>query len=577
MAVRFSDFIAARSAGTIDGSDVVAIKAGATVKVDGDDVATVAGVVPARVPALGSTASDNTTNINAALALGGTVVIPEGEWEIDDSININVPGSRLIGGGVTYFGATAGISRLIQTTGDTPIIRIGTGVDGINIESLSLVHETQQTSSDTDGYGIVMTGICSQHSYRNLFIEKCSIGIGIEQTGNSTLFASTLDNVRVNTFTITGIDLRNYEGGGTGVVANNIYLNASGVTVAEAPLRVTRGFDYSLTGLHCEDYKGRAAIELFNCKGLQLTGTHLERAVASSTGDGLGFIRVLDSVLSNVSIDGLTIYDSDVLSADVTSYYVIHSAQASTNVCYLTARRITVDATTTVTAATFKTLRFDSASDSSAAWVQNAAMAAGTLGFDATPARLVRQFNQLGSALNIPGVTARSSSVIAWDSFQRTALGKSDSGHTWTAQTGTPAITASAYVGGQAVIDPGRIGVDLSATMSNFVAFTGLVFRVVDASNFLNVDMSTTAVTLRKYVAGTASTLASASLAMASGDVARLRIVARGAFIQVFADGHRLFTHTLTGGDETTYGSATPLGIRTSGAGAMSDFVVAMA
>jgi hypothetical protein len=38
MAVRFSDFIAARSAGTIDGSDVVAIKAGATVKVDGDTV-----------------------------------------------------------------------------------------------------------------------------------------------------------------------------------------------------------------------------------------------------------------------------------------------------------------------------------------------------------------------------------------------------------------------------------------------------------------------------------------------------------------------------------------------------------
>jgi hypothetical protein len=38
MAVRFSDFIAARSAGTIDGSDVVAIKAGATVRVDGDTV-----------------------------------------------------------------------------------------------------------------------------------------------------------------------------------------------------------------------------------------------------------------------------------------------------------------------------------------------------------------------------------------------------------------------------------------------------------------------------------------------------------------------------------------------------------
>jgi hypothetical protein len=50
MAVRFSDFIAARSAGTIDGSDVVAIKAGATVRVDGDDVATVAGVAAAYAP-----------------------------------------------------------------------------------------------------------------------------------------------------------------------------------------------------------------------------------------------------------------------------------------------------------------------------------------------------------------------------------------------------------------------------------------------------------------------------------------------------------------------------------------------
>ena len=77
----------------------------------------------------------------------------------------------------------------------------------------------------------------------------------------------------------------------------------------------------------------------------------------------------------------------------------------------------------------------------------------------------------------------------------------------------------------------------------------GLAFRVVDASNFITVDVNpaTTSAYVRKVVAGTASTVASASgLSITTGQTVLLKVVVVGSLLQVYLDGTLIITTTVS-------------------------------
>lgn len=84
----------------------------------------------------------------------------------------------------------------------------------------------------------------------------------------------------------------------------------------------------------------------------------------------------------------------------------------------------------------------------------------------------------------------------------------------------------------------------------------GICLRAVDGDSYLAVSRASGAVKIHKLAAGTATELATAAVTVPNGTWAKLRAVILGNGIYVYLDGILALSHTLTGGDETTYVSA---------------------
>jgi hypothetical protein len=171
--------------------------------------------------------------------------------------------------------------------------------------------------------------------------------------------------------------------------------------------------------------------------------------------------------------------------------------------------------------------------------------------------------------------------LVAWDTFDRAdgGLGTSDSGHTWTkfdASTawevsGNRARKLAGAAGAGHVIDPGVSNVDVE--MSSVGG--RLVFRYIDASNHLYLVRTSSIFELRKVDGGSVTGLGSSPYTASMPSEVRMRVKANGTFIQCWADGVLIISHTLAGGDATKYLSATPVGFHQSGnPHSVDDFVV---
>ena len=167
--------------------------------------------------------------------------------------------------------------------------------------------------------------------------------------------------------------------------------------------------------------------------------------------------------------------------------------------------------------------------------------------------------------------------LLAWDDFDRpdsTTLGTAPSGQAWVGggaigiDTGTARPTTTGVQ--VAWLDCGAADVDVEADLlwaSN--PGIGLMFRVVDASNFLLLTSETAGganLRLYKLVAGTATQLATAAastLVTVDGQYHRFRAICRGAKIMCFLDDVVAFSYTLAAGaEQTSFLSPTKAGLR---------------
>lgn len=124
----------------------------------------------------------------------------------------------------------------------------------------------------------------------------------------------------------------------------------------------------------------------------------------------------------------------------------------------------------------------------------------------------------------------------------------SDGAATWTVQVGTFNVASNQASSGSsggldhATLEAACADCEVSVTIrTNSANSRGVVLRWVDTSNYLLVDQSATALRLRKRVAGSTTTVASAVVTGAVGD--RIRVVAVGNQVTV----HR----TPNGGSES--------------------------
>ncbi len=164
--------------------------------------------------------------------------------------------------------------------------------------------------------------------------------------------------------------------------------------------------------------------------------------------------------------------------------------------------------------------------------------------------------------------------VYAWTTFPQAdgALAATEIGNKpWTTLHGTMTVLsnkakASALDGsnrGSATVD---IGTPDFLVEQDFVMtyLGGFIFRVVDSSNYLRCYWYNNLFQIHKVVAGTPTLLvSSAGIAMTTGPTYHLALRVNGPHIEANINGTDALTYTLTGGDETTFGAGTKVGIYT--------------
>lgn len=118
-------------------------------------------------------------------------------------------------------------------------------------------------------------------------------------------------------------------------------------------------------------------------------------------------------------------------------------------------------------------------------------------------------------------------------------------GEVWTVNNGTLDIQSSkarptAGAGTSwATIDTGFADIDLGITLTYHSDLDGVIFRVLDASNYIRMQVNSTAdqVALIKNVAGSESNIGSWSVAVTPGETADFRVFAVGSRIEVHVNG----------------------------------------
>lgn len=168
-------------------------------------------------------------------------------------------------------------------------------------------------------------------------------------------------------------------------------------------------------------------------------------------------------------------------------------------------------------------------------------------------------------------------SVVAWDDFDRpdnVDLVASDSGHAWgewdtangwTIASGraTPTGTGSS----QAYVESGASDGAVAARLKYGGGLIGVIYRGVDASNFLWVDVNGgTSLRLMKREAGSNSSLVIEAVTLATDETYELTVkFVSDKIVATVRDlsGQQIgvATHTLSAGDQTTFGSATLCGL----------------
>lgn len=181
--------------------------------------------------------------------------------------------------------------------------------------------------------------------------------------------------------------------------------------------------------------------------------------------------------------------------------------------------------------------------------------------------------------------------MVAWDTFNRAdgAIGTADSGQSWTAYNGGTWSVSSNLLG---VAESNTRVVALDSTVSDGAAemsfsigagsLVGVVFRLADASNYLMLEVSSSAFRIQKRDSGSNTLLTSGSaVSLSSSEVYRLTVrfigdAVAGELRDMSGRSRATVTHTLSGADQTKYGSNTRHGLLTFNASAarFDNFVV---
>jgi hypothetical protein len=307
--------------------------------------------------ARGDGRADDVDPLQRAIDHHADVHLPAGVYRLSRPLDLTERwGRRLSGAGQTADVASPGgfeqgrmslASTLLLDFDDAPVLRLAGS--GHNIERLCLMAKSRQPRGAEKSYGIEINNV-SRSRLTDLRIFNCATGIGIPQRPGSRearanwMFDTAIANIDINAFARCGLDLRNFEGGGTGVMLSQIYMNNTADKKVGGDVHDADHFilgrnwaEYVMQAVHCEWTRCRdIPIKLHNAT-VAIAGLHCE---------GLRFAENVESVIhlegghGGLTLDAGQLYDCRIEGGPSAAPLPLLATAAKTTRARLSAIRI---------------------------------------------------------------------------------------------------------------------------------------------------------------------------------------------------------------------------------------------
>ncbi|MGF9662372.1 glycosyl hydrolase family 28-related protein [Arthrobacter crystallopoietes] len=276
------------------------------------------GAIPDGSMASG-TGTDNTESFRRALADGRPVYVPPGTYRI--TAGLRVAAQQL-------FGAGPGLSTLMQTSVNEPVLIASSG--GTRIADLRLTHFSlpPDTISVPDGVGIRCVRLGDMSVIERVAIYNCTSGVysyeSLTEGESNYIYSVQMQNLRIERFRHSAVYLRGSGAGNTGCVLQNIYAqnrSADGTNVSSLYGYYFETFtELSATQLNIEWGDYQKGIVIAESQNTNLRSLHFERYRATLTHGS--FIDIRGSTSLNAVLSSIALKNCE-FSADAASEYSI--------------------------------------------------------------------------------------------------------------------------------------------------------------------------------------------------------------------------------------------------------------
>lgn len=246
--------------------------------------------------------------------------IPAGTYQVNGTLDMR-------GNGLRVYGQSRETTIIRSTASNAPIVKAGHRNQ--HISDLRLEYDSQRASSATNATCLELhKPYWSQ--YERIWCRLGSQGIALAQedvvleevtTGN-VAFSSTFNDMRVHGYTIHGINLDSYSGGGTGNAWNNTYISNNPTGTKQNPtgyaLKMGEYDDTVINQLNLEwgtVNDGLYAMYFEECANIVINSLHIEQM--DLTGANSAYIAYAGN--TNLIINGTSLVHNTLSGSGVMS------------------------------------------------------------------------------------------------------------------------------------------------------------------------------------------------------------------------------------------------------------------
>lgn len=259
----------------------------------------------------------------AAASSGAIMWIPPGTYKITSKLNWTA-------NNLTIIGAGAGQTTITQATANTGVVNAGGQYQ--RISGLTLGYASQRPSTETSSICLSLGQNPGQFAfmsrYADLVLLNGQTGMANDAGNTSSVvgFSCLFENIYVNGWSQSAINMTSVPGQCTGNVFNNIFCSNSGNASASYPVHAGNLTESVWNQLNVEAVSvSTSVVYLGDCGGVVFNSVHLESVVVTTTNTGV-FELGSGTQDTSVKVSGLTVLRSTVNASVVFSLVLLSGA-----------------------------------------------------------------------------------------------------------------------------------------------------------------------------------------------------------------------------------------------------------